>query len=63
VKFGVGDVRVMPLSKKSHVVDSNFSESRKGIGWGTGLIWLNIGTHGVWPPVTVMVCGHIFRCS
>jgi hypothetical protein len=40
VKFGVGDVQVMPFSKKSHVVYSHFTVGRKGIGWKGG-------THGL----------------
>jgi hypothetical protein len=44
VKFGVGDMRVMPLSKKSHVIYSNFTEGRKrigGVGVG-GTEWIDL---------------------
>jgi hypothetical protein len=67
VRFGVGDLRVMPFRKKSYVVYSNVTEGRKGIGWGWGRMdWIDLAkgrdTHGVWLPVMVMIGGGIFRC-
>jgi hypothetical protein len=63
VKFSVRDLRVMPLIKKSHVVYSKFSsrfENKLERGTWNLLIWLMIGTHAVWPPVTVMILGKMF---
>jgi hypothetical protein len=64
----LGDVHVRPLIKKSHVIYSKFYPRLKrsgavgvGVAW-TRLIWLRIGTHCAWPPVTVTICGQIFLC-
>ena len=72
LKFCVGDLRLTPLIKISHVVHSKFYSGRKeyffveGGGGGVGAwirsIWLRIGTHGVWPAVSIMIRDYIFRC-
>ena len=66
MKFVVGDLRVMPLIKKSHVVyckfPSLFEIIVKGCWGGMGPIDLpKDRERGAWSSVLVMIRGNIFR--